>query len=255
MNRRLLAKRTILARQHWLLVVSAVIFSYGWLTASNASCQLQEGQTYERIDDFSKQYSELEDEYAEFEDEYSELEDEYSVDFGDEAEEYSPRYGGNDFEDLPPAIQAVVIIIGVLFFLVMLGITIFILYLLYKLLDALPPQYRLMEPGLVWLLLIPCFNLIWNFFVYPRIARSYQNYFYAHGRTDVGDCGATLGVWFSVCHVLISIPCVNYITGIFCGPAMLVLLIIYLIKLHELKRQIPSGKTASAMDAQNPFAV
>ena len=137
----------------------------------------------------------------------------------------------------------------------MLGIKIFILYLLYKLLDALPPQYRLMEPGMVWLLLIPCFSLVWNFFVYSRIARSYQNYFYAHGRTDVGDCGAVLGIWFSVCAVLISIPCLNYVTGIFCGPAMLVLLIIYLLRLYELKRQIPLGKPASALDAQNPFSV
>ena len=241
MKLRPLTKRTGLTQWHCLIVISAVIVSYGWLPGSNTPCQAQESSPFEQIDGFPE--------------EFSEFEDEFSVDFGDETTEYSPRYGGSDFEDLPPAMQAAVIIICVLVFLVMLGITIFILYLLYKLLDALPPQYRLMEPGLVWLLLIPCFNLIWNFFVYPRIARSYQNYFYAHGRTDVGDCGATLGIWFSVCHVLISIPCVNYITGIFCGPAMLVLLIIYLIKLHELKRQIPSGKPASGTDAQNPFAV
>lgn len=46
----------------------------------------------------------------------------------------------------------------------------------------------------------------------------------------------------------------NYVTGIFCGPAMLVLIIIYLVKLHELKRQIGPDKTGPAIPDQNPFS-
>jgi len=234
----------------------AIVVSCGlltvWSTPSEAqerdTTQAQEDTQFERVDDSSSEYGESSSEYGE-------SGDEFSFEFGEGSEDYSPRYQSSDFEDLPPAMQALVIIICVLFLLVMVGITIFILYLQYKLLDAIPPQHRFMEPGMVWLLLIPCFNLIWNFFVFTRIPKSYQHYFYAHGRTDVGDCGATLGIWYSVCAVLVSIPCLNYITGIFCGPAMLVLIIIYLLKLHELKRQIPLDKAAPAMNAQNPYAM
>lgn len=145
---------------------------------------------------------------------------------------------GRDFEDLPPEQQIIVIGAGLLFLLVMLAITIFILYLLYGLLKALPAEYRLMEPAMVWLLLIPCFNLVWNFFVFPQISRSYQDFFRDHGRPEIGDCGAGIGIAYGVCHVLISIPCLNYLTIIFCGPAMLILLIIYLVQLHGLKKDI-----------------
>jgi hypothetical protein len=194
------------------------------------------------------------EEFSDFSDEFDEFDDEFFEEPFEADEEFAEPFGGSDFEDLPLAAQVAIIVIASLFFLVMLGIGIFILYLLYKLLDALPPQYRLMEPGMVWLLLIPCFNLIWNFFVYPRISRSYQHYFNAQGRTDVGDCGATLGIFYSVCAVLISIPCVNYVTGFICGPAMLILIIIYLVKLHELKKQIRPEKTGPAMPGQSPFS-
>ena len=145
---------------------------------------------------------------------------------------------GGDFEDLPPEMQALIFGIGALIVLVLIGLSVFVIYLLYSLLKAVPPNYRLMEPALVWLLLIPCFNLVWNFFVFTRISKSYQNYFYDHDRPHIGDCGAGIGIAYSVCTVLASIPCVNYITGIFCGPAMLVLIIIYLVQLHGLKRHI-----------------
>jgi hypothetical protein len=146
-----------------------------------------------------------------------------------------------DFEDLSPGEQTAVIVGGSLCLLVLLAITIAIIYLLYKALDAVPPEFREMEPSMVWLLLIPCFNLVWNFFVYTRVARSYQNYFHEHGRFNVGDCGAGIGIGYSVCVVLVSIPCVNYVTGIFCGPAALVLQIIYLVKLYGYKRDLESA--------------
>jgi hypothetical protein len=146
---------------------------------------------------------------------------------------------GDDFEDLPPEAQVAIIAAGVLFMLVALGISVFILYLFYNLLNALPPEYRLMEPPMVFLLLIPCFNLVWNFFVFARISKSYENFFRDHDR-PVGDCGAGLGITYSICAVLVSIPCLNYVTIFICGPAMIVLIIIYLVQLHGLKKEIPS---------------
>lgn len=60
----------------------------------------------------------------------------------------------------------------------------------------------------------------------------------------MGDCGAGIGIAYSVCVVLVSIPCLNYITVWFCGPAGLVLQIIYLVKLYGYKREIESAVPA-----------
>jgi hypothetical protein len=91
-----------------------------------------------------------------------------------------------------------------------------------------------MEPGMVWLLMIPCFPLVWNFFVFQRIPESFASYFSAQGRTDVGDCGKQIGLWYAITAVGACIPLVGYIAG----PASLVLLIISLVKLNELKNKI-----------------
>ena len=101
--------------------------------------------------------------------------------------------------------------------------------------SRIPMQFRKQEPGLVWLLMIPCFNVVWNFFVYPRLADSYKAYFASVGRADVGDCGKGIGLAYSICAIFCIIPCVNYLAA----PATLVLLIIYLVKAMDLKSQIP----------------
>ena len=88
---------------------------------------------------------------------------------------------------------------------------------------------------MVWLLMIPCFNLVWNFFVYLQLADSYKAYFASVGRTDVGDCGRGIGLGYAICAACCIIPCLNYLAG----PVALVLLIIYLVKAMSLKDQIP----------------
>lgn len=117
---------------------------------------------------------------------------------------------------------------------VIFAINIVICFLLSDALRRLPPQFRKMEPGMVWLLLIPCFNMVWNFFVYPKVSDSYSAYFAVQGRTDVGDAGGRLGLAYAICAVCSIIPCVGYVAGL----AGLVLLIIYLIKITGLKNQI-----------------
>jgi hypothetical protein len=119
----------------------------------------------------------------------------------------------------------VTVIIALLAIAVGLGIKVFIIYLNYKALDRLPPQFRQMEPWQPWLLFIPCFEIVWNFFVFTKVPASLRSYFNAKGRTDVGDCGESLGLWFAI-------------TAIFCGPVALVLLIMYLLRISELTKQL-----------------
>ena len=145
-------------------------------------------------------------------------------------------FGKNNDEEaalLAGGFLMVILIIVVVVFAIM----IFIYWLLYSALAAVPQQYREMEPGMVFLMLIPCFNLIWVFFVGARIPRSFQNYFEAHERYDHGDCGAQIGLWWGICTVCQIIPLVNYIAG----PAALVLLIVFLVKISSMKGEI--GRT------------
>lgn len=126
-----------------------------------------------------------------------------------------------------------VIFLGILS--VVIGVHAVICYLLTLPLKRLPEQYRLMAPGQVWLLLIPCFNLVWNFFVYQRIADSLKAYFDSVGDPTVGDCGKGVGLWYAISVCCCLVPCLNYIAWL---PA-LILLIIYLVKIHELKQRLP----------------
>jgi hypothetical protein len=158
--------------------------------------------------------------------------------FGDIDPEVFGQPGGP--QELPPEVIAGMVIGGIVGLVIGLGIMILLILALTSCFKRIPQQYRLMEPGMVWLLLIPCFPLIWNFFVYPRLSKSFQNYFNAQGRTDVGDCGQQIGLWYSICAAVSIIPLVNYCAG----PVALVLLIIYIVKALGLKGQIPEGATA-----------
>lgn len=139
------------------------------------------------------------------------------------------------FEPDPQALAALAAVFFVaLLVLIAIGLAVaaVVCWLISGCLKVLPQEYREMEPGMVWLLMIPLFQLVWNFFVFPKTSRSFQRYFAARGRTEFGDCGEKIGLWYAICGALCLIPCVNYVAG----PAALVLLIIYLVKVTGLKQ-------------------
>ncbi|MEI8195843.1 MAG: hypothetical protein WCI73_08045 [Phycisphaerae bacterium] len=138
--------------------------------------------------------------------------------------------------------------------LVGLAIQIFICWLLSDSLKRLPPEYRQQQPEMVWLLLIPLFGLVWNFFVYPKIADSYKAYFTAQAsgalpmaapggipnlnyqNANTGDdCGRGIGLAYCICAAISWVPYVGACTGL----AALVLMIIFLVKITGLKNMLP----------------
>ncbi len=134
-----------------------------------------------------------------------------------------------------PAFPLAAILIGLgVVVCVSIAIAIVVCFLISDALKRLPPSFRKMEPPMVWLLLIPCFSLVWNFLVFPKVSESYSAYFAAQGRTDVGDAGRGIGLAYAICVACSIIPCVGYVTG----AASLVLLIIYLVKITGLKNQV-----------------
>jgi len=141
--------------------------------------------------------------------------------------DHSPDAAAMGLAGLACGVIAVVALIG-------LAVAVLIILFLGSCLRRVPPPYRKMEPGMVWLLIIPVFNLIWNFFVYKAISESYQGYFQSQGRSDQGDCGKNLGLAYAICNCICVVPVLNAFAGI----ATLVLLIICLVKFSGLKKQI-----------------
>lgn len=102
------------------------------------------------------------------------------------------------------AAAAAAVLLGMLclFLIVAIIIAVFYLLTLQKALSRVAPWNRLMEPGLVWLSLIPLFNLIWSFFIATRIPDSLRNEF-RHRRLDDGsDYGKGIGLANAIIGVL-----------------------------------------------------
>lgn len=122
-------------------------------------------------------------------------------------------------------------------FVIALAISALICFLVYRLFDAIPAQHRTMEPGMVWLLMIPLFNLFWNFKVFLGLADSFANAFEAAGQPlTESQSGRTMGLWYSILVLCSIIPCLGSLTTL----VGLVLLILILVKGHELKNRLAS---------------
>jgi len=128
-------------------------------------------------------------------------------------------------------IMRIAALIGLVVFFAILAVLCYFIAEHYKI---IPAGARKMEPGQVWLLLIPLFNLYWVFPVFLGLSESYQAAFAARGRTDLGACGRHLALWFCICFASSVIPCLQYATGL----AALVLLILYIIRISDYKKQL-----------------
>jgi hypothetical protein len=105
--------------------------------------------------------------------------------------------------------------------------------LLSSILRKCSPASRTMQPGLVWLLLIPLVNLIWGFFVVSALGKSLANEFNSIG-TPVEDPGKSIGIAMCICHACGLIPYVNFLTL----PTGFVLWIIYWVKMAGFSRRL-----------------
>ncbi len=105
---------------------------------------------------------------------------------------------------------------------------IFYLLTLQKTLTKCSPASRNMEPGMVWLCLIPIFSLIWNFFVVMALGKSLGNEFVRRGIPSPEPLpGQTLGLAMSICLCCSIIP----VLGLLASLAALALWIAYWVKI------------------------
>jgi hypothetical protein len=126
--------------------------------------------------------------------------------------------------------------------IVLVAIIPFIFYLLalQRALERCSPQNRSMTPGLVWLLLIPLFAIVWQFFVVMALGRSLENEYRARGLRVTARPGQSIGIALGA--VSCAMACVSALSfanvpiswlGSPLGIAGLVLWIVYWVRIHE----------------------
>jgi hypothetical protein len=104
-------------------------------------------------------------------------------------------------------------------------IRIFFLLTLSKCLKEIAPKNRQMEPGQVWLALIPIFDVIWIIIIAIRLADSLKDEYEDRGLTGDGDFGKTLGI-------------VYIVSAFICGCVSLVCFIMYWVKIAGYSRTL-----------------
>lgn len=104
------------------------------------------------------------------------------------------------------------IVFGILaaFLVVWLIVYIFYLITLSRALAKVSPRNRQMEPGHVWLMFVPCLNIVWGFLIVIRVPDSLKAEFQDRGRDDGSDYGKGIGLTY----------CILNLAGSFLGNAV-----------------------------------
>jgi hypothetical protein len=102
---------------------------------------------------------------------------------------------------------------------------IFYLLTLQKALNRCSPESRAMQPAMVWLMLVPLFNIVWQFFVVINMAKSLAAEFQKRGIAEDPNPGQTLGL----------VMCVG---NLVCGPVGLICWILYWVKIAGYSNRI-----------------
>jgi len=122
-----------------------------------------------------------------------------------------------------------------LLLLAMMGLfiipVIFFLITLQNTLRAIEPQNRTMEPGNVWLMLIPLFNFVWSFMLVNAIANSCKTQMEQYGIYNEQKSTYNVGIAWAVCLIL------NILLGLF-SILSLIFFIVYWIKVNETRKQL-----------------
>ena len=121
---------------------------------------------------------------------------------------------------------------------------IFFLLTLQKTLNAISPENRMMPPSNVWLMLIPLFNIVWQFIMVDKIAQSVAAEC-TRLNIPTKDAKPTYnnGLAWNICNILSFIPLIG-------GLASLVTFILYWVKVNEFKNLISANQNNYLLDAE-----
>jgi magnesium-transporting ATPase (P-type) len=128
---------------------------------------------------------------------------------------------------------------GILFFalialVILLIPAIFYILTLQKALNKCAPENRAMQPGMVWLLLVPLVNMVWGFFVVINMAKSLGAEFQKRGIAEEAEPGKKLGLIMCVLLCCGIIP----LLGMLCSLGGLVCWIMYWLKIAGFSKKL-----------------
>lgn len=138
---------------------------------------------------------------------------------------------------------------GFIVLAVALLVAIFYLLTLQNTLKAISPQNRKMEPGMVWLLLIPLFNMVWQFIVVNRLSASIESEYTSRGLPCKSRPTYNIGLAFAVLN------CVNVVSYWSTPLRNLVGLaiicwIIYWVQVNDYKKELQRMPPAEYNDSE-----
>jgi hypothetical protein len=122
------------------------------------------------------------------------------------------------------------------FWVIWLVVLILYLITLFNVLNAVSPANRKLEPGLVFLLLIPLFNLVWNFIVVIKLRDSLQAEYAAR---DLQGDGFAYGVGLAMC--ILTLCGIIPILGALAAIAAFVCWIIYWVKMAGYRKTLANS--------------
>jgi hypothetical protein len=109
---------------------------------------------------------------------------------------------------------------------------IFYLITLQNTINEIRPENRRMEPGQVWLSLIPIFGLVWQFIIVANLGDSLKAEFQSRNLPSEEDRpGYSIGLAYCILACVSVIPFVGFLTGI----ASLVCWIVYWVKVYNFR--------------------
>lgn len=151
---------------------------------------------------------------------------------------FAQQKGNANADALAGGMMATILAVACVFLAIGIAIAVFYCLTLSKALKQVRPENRDMEPGQVWLVLIPFFNLYWNFKIASDIPSSLKREFRERGMGRSGDdYGAAVGKWYAICVILGIIPIVNYVAGL----AQIVLWIMFWVKIAGYSKELREG--------------
>ncbi len=143
------------------------------------------------------------------------------------------------------AIQTGLSMLSILIGLIFLIPIIFFILTLQRAFERCAPAHRAMTPGLVWLLLIPLFNLIWNFMVVTNLAKSLEREYRSRNIPAQLESAKSIGLAWAILSWCSLIP----IFGFLAALAGFVLWIVYWVKIAGLSQALlaPIAEPGSIM--------
>jgi len=112
--------------------------------------------------------------------------------------------------------------------------SVFYLIALQKALEAIDPAMRPVTPGLVWLQLIPIFNLVWLFILVNHLKKGYAKMSAAGRLRSETTAGFGVGIAMACLSVACAIPGVATVAVI---PAM-VCWVLHWIQVNEARKLV-----------------